>query len=42
MEKSNEEELELEITISEEDSEMIVKLKHIIEKSSHKLPNTLQ
>jgi hypothetical protein len=32
--------VELELTISENDSEFIAKLKRIIEDSSHKLPTT--
>lgn len=33
-----EETIELELLISEEDSELIMKLKRIIESTSHKLP----
>jgi len=36
---NKQDEFELELTISDEDSEMILKLKRIIESSSHKLPN---
>lgn len=38
MPKNNEEELELELTISDDDSEMITRLRKIIEDTSHKLP----
>lgn len=37
--KNNEEEFELELIISEEDSEMIARLKKIITDTSQKLPN---
>lgn len=38
MQKNKEEEIELEIIIGDNDSEMIARLKKIIENTTHKLP----
>ncbi len=41
MEKNNEEEFELELIISDEDSEMIARLRKIIKDTTQELPTDL-